>query len=60
MIIETKKTTFICPRCDRVYFSISREAWDKDRAGWNEKAYDSKMKHLCPWLRKRKQVEGKR
>ena len=48
------RTTYICPRCDRVYYDISREAWEADRNGQNEKAYEAKIKHQCFW-KKRKQ-----
>lgn len=48
------KTTFICRRCDRVYYEISREIWNTDREKYNKEARKAKHKHLCPWMKSKK------
>lgn len=49
-----KKTLYVCHKCDRVYYSVSQEAWDKDRSGHDRKAREARRKHMCPWERRKK------
>jgi len=47
------KTIYICARCDRVYFSVSRSTWSQNAAKWNAMARDAKRSHRCPWDKRR-------
>ncbi len=53
-MLDTLKTTFICPRCDRTYFQISRVEFNRDEAKYLELAAKAKRNHQCPWMRGKK------
>ncbi len=50
----TEMTTFLCPRCDRPYLSVSREVWNSNRSKYNALARNAKRSHQCPWDKKKK------
>ena len=46
---DEKRTMYICPRCDRVYLSVTRKAWDSNTPKWEAVAAVAKRSHRCPW-----------
>jgi hypothetical protein len=54
------RTTYLCPKCDKEYYSVSRDSWEADRVGNDTKAKVAKINHKCPWeLRKAKRAASK-
>lgn len=56
--MDKNKTLYVCRQCDRVYYSVSREAWEADREKHDQEARKARRKHLCPW-KKAKQKKNK-
>lgn len=52
-------TTYLCPRCDRTYYSVDRSTWDSNRTKHNAIARSLKQKHMCPWERKKSNLKNK-
>lgn len=56
---DDKKVMYICPRCDRAYFQVSRVEWNTDEPKYQELAKKAKRNHMCPWMRSKKANGGK-
>ena len=53
MAKDTKEqTVYLCPKCDRTYYSVDRSTWDSNRTKHNAIARSVKANHKCPWERK--------
>jgi len=55
---NSPQTTYLCPKCDRVYYSVDRNTWESNRVKHNAIAKSLKNKHQCPWERKRNSKKG--
>ena len=51
---EKPMAVYLCPKCDRTYYSVDRSTWDSNRQKHNAIARSVKANHKCPWERKGK------
>lgn len=57
---KKKRTVYLCPKCDKEYFSMGRKDWERDIQTADNTARVAKLAHKCPWeLRKLKRKGGK-
>ena len=53
------KTVWLCPKCDKQYFTMSRSQFDDNRGVADNAAKAAKATHKCPWeLRRLKRTKG--
>lgn len=50
---------YVCPKCDREYYSAPRSTWEDDREGNHAKAKVAKRAHKCPWELRRERRKNK-
>ena len=55
---EKLMAVYLCPKCDRTYYSVDRGTWDLNRQKHNAIARSVKSNHKCPWERKGKGSKG--
>ena len=47
------KTLYVCPKCDRSYYTVDRDSWEDNRTKHNSIARSLKAQHKCPWERRK-------
>lgn len=50
---EKLMAVYLCPKCDRTYYSVDRQTWESARQKHNAIARSVKASHKCPWERKK-------